>query len=82
MNPIEVKDLSFSYDQHLDVVKDVSFSVERGSYTTLIGHNGSGKSTIVKILTGITTATKGCIYLEGKQISGKGRKKKLEKKCR
>lgn len=53
-----------------------------GECLGLIGNSGSGKSTIVKILTGITTATKGCIYLEGKQISGKGRKKKLEKKCR
>lgn len=48
MNPIEVKDLNFSYDQHLDVVKDVSFTVQRGSYTTLIGHNGSGKSTLLR----------------------------------
>ena len=53
-----------------------------GECLGLIGNSGSGKSTIVKILTGITTATKGCIYLEGKQIPEKGRKKKLEKKCR
>ena len=46
----------------------------------LIGNSGSGKSTIVKILTGITTATKGCIYLEGKQISGKRTQKEIGKK--
>ena len=61
------------------VLKDVSFEMMPGECLGLIGNSGSGKSTIVKILTGITTATKGCIYLEGKQIPEKGRKKKLEK---
>ena len=53
------------------VLKDISFEMMPGECLGLIGNSGSGKSTIVKILTGITTATKGCIYLEGKQISGK-----------
>ena len=53
MNPIEIKNLNFSYDQTQDVVKDVSFVVKKGSYTTLIGHNGSGKSTIAKLIIGL-----------------------------
>lgn len=69
MNPIEVKDLSFSYDQHLDVVKDVSFSVERGSYTTLIGHNGSGKSTIAKLIIGLLEKEQGSILIDGQELN-------------
>lgn len=61
------------------VLKDISFEMMPGECLGLIGNSGSGKSTIVKILTGITTATKGCIYLEGKQISGKRTQKEIGK---
>lgn len=69
MNPIEVKDLNFSYDQHLDVVKDVSFTVQRGSYTTLIGHNGSGKSTIAKLIIGLLEKEQGSILIDGEELN-------------
>lgn len=69
MNPIEVKDLNFSYDQHLDVVKDVSFTVERGSYTTLIGHNGSGKSTIAKLIIGLLEKEQGSILIDDQELN-------------
>jgi len=69
MNPIEVNDLNFSYDQHLDVVKDVSFTVQRGSYTTLIGHNGSGKSTIAKLIIGLLEKEQGSILIDGEELN-------------
>lgn len=69
MNPIEVKDLNFSYDQHLDVVKDVSFTVQRGTYTTLIGHNGSGKSTIAKLIIGLLEKERGSILIDGDELN-------------
>ena len=47
MDAIQVMNLTFSYDGQNDVIKDVSFSIPKGSYTTIIGHNGSGKSTII-----------------------------------
>ena len=53
MSVIEVKDLTFSYDGETPAVQGVSFTVEKGSYTTLIGHNGSGKSTVAKLLAGL-----------------------------
>ena len=49
----------FSYEQNKDVVEaskctinDVSFTINKGEYVALIGHNGSGKSTIAKIIVG------------------------------
>ena len=48
MKQLEVKNLSFSYDESTHAVRHVSFAIEKGSYTTIIGHNGSGKSTIAK----------------------------------
>ncbi len=69
MKPIEVKHLKFSYDQEMDVVRDVSFSVERGSYTTIIGHNGSGKSTIAKLLIGLLEKEEGEILIDGASLT-------------
>jgi lipopolysaccharide transport system ATP-binding protein len=47
-------------------VQDVSFSVERGNSLGIIGHNGAGKSTVLKMLSGITAPTKGEIALRGR----------------
>lgn len=46
-------------------VKDVSFEVNRGESLGIIGHNGAGKSTILKLLSNITTPTKGEITIKG-----------------
>ena len=67
-------------DVEVVALQGLDLDVERGELMAIIGNSGSGKSTIVKILTGITTATKGCIYLEGKQISGKRTQKEIGKK--
>ncbi|MGS0678802.1 energy-coupling factor transporter ATPase [Lactobacillus johnsonii] len=53
-NIVTVKHLSFTYkDSEVPAVNDISFSIPRGSWTTLVGHNGSGKSTIARLLDGI-----------------------------
>lgn len=69
MSLIEVKDLSFSYDGETHAVSDVSFSVEAGTYTTLIGHNGSGKSTVAKLLAGLLEKEKGTIVIDGLELN-------------
>ena len=56
MEAIEVSHLTFSYDGENDILKDVSFSISKGSYTTIIGHNGSGKSTMAKLIIGLLEA--------------------------
>lgn len=65
MSAVEVSHLSFSYDGQNDVIKDVSFVIPKGSYTTIVGHNGSGKSTIAKLLTGLLKAKSGDIKILG-----------------
>lgn len=53
-NIVTVEHLSFTYkDSKVPAVNDISFSIPRGSWTTLVGHNGSGKSTIARLLDGI-----------------------------
>ena len=53
MKKIQVSHLSFGYHKENRVIHDASFSIEEGSYTTIIGHNGSGKSTIAKLMIGL-----------------------------
>lgn len=71
MKKIEVEHLTFSYDGEQDVLKDVSFQIEEGSYTTIVGHNGSGKSTIAKLLIGLMEAKSGTIIVDGIQLTEK-----------
>lgn len=69
MDAIEVNNLSFSYDQEKDVLKNISFSIPQGSYTTIIGHNGSGKSTIAKLLIGLLEPKDGEIRVLGTTLT-------------
>lgn len=64
MSIISVKDLCFSYDDQTLAVNNASFDIEEGSYTTIIGHNGSGKSTIAKLLVGLKEAKSGSITID------------------
>lgn len=69
MDAIEVNGLTFSYDGQTDVIQDVNFTIPKGSYTTIIGHNGSGKSTIAKLLIGLLEPKKGEIKILDKPLN-------------
>lgn len=66
---IEVSNLSFSYTEEGNTIQDVSFSIPKGSYTTIIGHNGSGKSTIAKLIIGLLKAQSGTIRILGTELT-------------
>ena len=63
MDEVNVKDLTFSYDGEKETIQNISFSIPKGSYTTIIGQNGSGKSTIAKLLIGLLEAKSGTISI-------------------
>ena len=62
---IDVQHLSFGYDEDTLTIDDISISIEKGSYTTILGHNGSGKSTIAKLLMGLLEKKSGEIVIGG-----------------
>ena len=73
MAPIlQIKNLNHVYSagtpfEHV-ALKDVSFSVERGEFIGVIGHTGSGKSTLMQHLNGLLKPTSGEVILDGKDI--------------
>lgn len=64
-----VKKLTYSYDKEKDVVNDISLNVKKGSYVSVIGHNGSGKSTFAKLIAGLLEAQEGEIYIFDQRLN-------------
>jgi len=70
VNPLEVRDLCFSYGSRT-IIRDVSFSLERGELLGLLGPNGSGKTTLFRCILGLDNNYKGEVFLEGENIRNK-----------
>ena len=68
---IEVSNLFFKYqeDQEDYTLKDVSFHVKPGEWLSIVGHNGSGKSTTARLLDGLLLAESGDIHIAGKKLT-------------
>lgn len=66
---IEIKDLSFEYEEGSKTIDYITFDIEKGSYTTILGHNGSGKSTIAKLLMGLLEKKSGDIIVGGLSLT-------------
>ncbi len=67
-NQIEYKNVSFSYDDNNDVLKNINLVIPKGKSIALVGHSGAGKSTFVDLLPRILDVTKGEILLDGINI--------------
>ena len=66
-NAVDINNLSFEYEEGAKTIDHISFSVPKGSYTVVLGHNGSGKSTMSIILAGICDPDEGEIIVNGTQ---------------
>ncbi|MFF0295758.1 ABC transporter ATP-binding protein [Kitasatospora sp. NPDC004614] len=64
---LEVEDLRVAYGK-IEAVKGISFTVEKGEVTTLIGTNGAGKTTTLRTLSGLLRPTAGRITFQGEPI--------------
>lgn len=70
---MEARGLSFSYGKN-KVLRDISFTIEEGKITTIMGANGCGKSTLFQLMTKNLYPRKGNIFLHGKNIQNLGLK--------
>lgn len=80
MSQIEVKNVSYNYSlgdgRAVKALKNVSFSIEKGSFVALTGMNGSGKSTLAKLLNGLFVPAEGEVLIDG--LSTKDEKNTFE----
>ena len=74
-NIVSFKNVSFTYSESkTPAVKNISFDVEEGSWFTILGHNGSGKSTITRLINGLLVAdenSNSSIVIDGDQLNDK-----------
>ena len=72
MSFIELNNVSFTYQKGMPdektAVKNVSLSIDEGQFIGVIGHTGSGKSTLIQMLNGLLKPTSGKVLLDGKDI--------------
>ena len=78
---IEVKNLTHTYSAgsalQQTAVKDVNLVIEEGEFVAIVGHTGSGKSTLVQHLNGLLKPTSGLVLVDGEDMNGEKVNKKL-----
>ena len=70
-NIIEVRNLKYKYDSESEnyTLNDVSFQVKKGEWLSIVGHNGSGKATTVRLIDGLLEAESGDIIISGDKLT-------------
>ena len=68
-NIIKVENLCFEYEPGLKTIHNISFQIKKGEYVAILGHNGSGKSTIAKLLIGLLEKKSGNIIIDHKELN-------------
>ncbi|MDM5321919.1 ABC transporter ATP-binding protein [Bacillus altitudinis] len=66
---MDIREVSFSYDQQKDIVQSVTTKIEQGKITTIIGPNGSGKSTLLSLMAHNYAPNKGQIHIDGQALN-------------
>lgn len=79
-NPIlELDNINFSYNNEKQILKNVSFKINKGDMAAIVGRNGAGKSTISKLVCGFYKPTSGRILFDGKDMVDYTIKERSEK---
>ncbi len=71
---LEIKKISFFYEQGKPALKDVSLSIDKGEKIAVLGANGAGKSTFFLTINGVRVPQEGKIFYRGEEIGKKNRK--------
>ncbi len=66
---LQLRSLTYSYDGERNALEDVSFDVQQGEFVSILGKNGSGKSTISKLIMGVLEPDAGSITFDGQELT-------------
>lgn len=66
---LSVDKLTYSYDGEVNALDDISFNVKKGEFVSILGKNGSGKSTITKLVMGVLQPDQGSLFLNGQDLT-------------
>ncbi|WP_394126409.1 ABC transporter ATP-binding protein [Vibrio hepatarius] len=66
---LSIDNLTYSYDGEKNALEGVSFDIQQGEFVSILGKNGSGKSTITKLIMGVINPDQGSIALDGQELS-------------
>ena len=73
---LKLENVSYVYEQgtgsETAAIKNINLEINKGEFVAIIGHTGSGKSTLIQHFNGLEKATEGCVYYDEKDIQGKG----------
>ncbi|MCR4642054.1 MAG: ABC transporter ATP-binding protein/permease [Lachnospiraceae bacterium] len=67
-NTIEFRNVTFSYDSENDALRNISLTIPEGKVTALVGHSGSGKSTVAKLIAGFWDVSEGELMIGGRNV--------------
>ncbi len=76
---LQLKNIDFSYNSNKQILKDVSFHIKKGEMVSIVGRNGAGKSTILKLISGFYKPTNGAIFFNGEDIINETIKERADK---
>ena len=66
---IKINGLSKSYENNIDVLKDISINIDDGEIYGIIGHSGAGKSTLLRCINGLEQYNSGSLTVDGQEVS-------------
>ncbi len=73
MCEVELKNVSTVYEgERIPAIRNINLKIEKGEFVVIIGHNGAGKTTLLETINGLLEATKGEVYVFGRDIKENG----------
>ena len=76
---IELYNVTGGYDKQKPTVRDITFTVDKGSFVALLGPNGSGKTTLIRLIMNVLTTQSGEVKVEGKSVKAYSPKQLAQK---
>ena len=76
---LEIEDVKFSYNENKEILHGLSFKINKGEMVSIVGKNGAGKSTVLKLISGFYKPSSGRVLFNGKDIKDESIKERAEK---